>query len=451
MRSRIQHNGFLVRRRTGMVRLFQVVLGMNGLLWASGFAFSPLISSAHCASGYLKPAVNARTLKKAEGYFDDGVELYERQKYRAAMRKFMAAERICPELFLAGYHVGLAHRKMGSEDAAITQLEKLNIRFPENIIAHNDLGVVFASRNNEESDKRAIREFEIAVRNGEDLLQGKEKEIAQVRVDLAMAYANLGALRMKKAKLLDAEKSFRKAVEHYPRAFFGPFGLGNVYFAMRKFGEAKKAYRKAQQIEPNNVSVHIALAKCYLFAPDRNPRFALAELKKVTGDHPPAEVFDLLGDTHALLGNTEEAAVNYVLYLSLPQRRPQTLYKIGVLYYNSGDRKKAKKYLEEFVSEAPDAEQGPLSTAYKLLGDMAREEEDYERAVAHYLKGDRLRGSYFSCHYGLADSYFHLEQYEKAKEYLFLVLNGLPKNGSVEQNELREKASALLNKIPSPQ
>lgn len=446
------HCFFLFRRPSAAAQVLRTLLPVKGLLKMAGVALLFLAEPAFAASGYLKPEVNAKTLKRAEGYFRDGVELYQRVKHRAALRKFLAAERACPELFSAGYHAAISLRKMGNEDAAVTQLKKLNTRFPENIIAHNDLGVIFASKNQEESDRLARVEFEAAVRNGENLLRGKEKKIPQVRVDLAMAYANMGALDLKNSKLTDAEKSFRKAVERYPLAFFGHFGLGNVLFGMKRFDEAKKAYRKAEQIEPNNVGVHIALARCYLSAADKNPRFAIAELKKVPRgprDSPPPEAFDLFGDAYALLGNTEKAIANYTKYLTLPEHNPQTLYKLGALCYNEGNRKEAKKYLGAFVAEAPDDQRELLSTAYKLLGDISSEQEDYEKAIASYLQGSKLRQAYLSCYYGLADSHFHLQQYQKAREYLLLVLKDLPRIGSAEQNKLREKSFALLKRIPS--
>ncbi len=452
MDAKTKDNWLPFRRRAprsaGLVR---TSLAARVLLGLAGFALISVVATAYCASGYFKPEVSEKALRKAEAYHLDGVELYKRGKYRAALRKFSAAERACPELFSAGYHVALVHRAMGNEAAAIAQLKKVNSRFPENVIAHNDLGVIFASKNDRQSNKLAVVEFGVAARNGENLLRGNEKKIPQVRVDLAMVYANFGALQLKSSKLTAAEKSFRKAIGHYPLAFFAHFGLGNVLFAMNRFKEAKTAYRKAQQMEPNNDSVHIALAKCYLLAADKNPRFALAELRKVKDDNPPAELFDLFGDAYALAGDSEKAVASYTRYLGLPQHSPQVLYKLGVLCYNESDRKGAKEYLEEFVAEAPEGRQGLLSTAWKLLGDMASEEKDYEKAVASYLRGSKLRDAYLSCYYGLADSYFHLQQYEKAKEYLLLVLKGLPISGSAEQNKLREKSSALLKRIGSQQ
>jgi len=423
-----------------------ILLNAIGLL-----AFLTFPTASHGASGYLKPSVSERTLKKAEAYFLDGVELYKQHRNRAALRKFMAAERVCPELFSAAYHVALAHRKLGEEQAAIAQLKKLNERFPENVIAHNDLGFIFASKNDQESEKLALAEFETAFRNGENLLLGKEKEIPQVRVDLAMAYANLGALQLKNSKLADALGSYRKAVEHYPQAFFGHFGLGNVLFAMNRFGEAKVAYLKAQQIEPKNTDVRIALARCYLLASERNPRFAISQLEKVQGDNAPAEVFELLGDAHAILGNGERAKKYYARVLPMPGRSPQLLYKLGVVYYNGGNCQQAGRYLQQFVAEAPQNQGGTLPVAYKLLGDIFSEQKDYEKAAVSYLKGTKLRDGYFSCYYGLAECYFQLQQYDKAMEYLVLILNGLSQSGNAEENKLREKAAALLAKIPSPQ
>jgi len=405
--------------------------------------------ATYAASGYLKPDVSEKVLKRAESRFTDGVELYQRRNYRAALRKFIAAEQACPALFTAGYHVALTHRKMRNENAAVAQFKKLISRFPENIIAYNDLGVIHAAKNTEEDTALAISKFQTAIKNGETLLQGKEKEIPQVRVDLAMAYANLGALQFKKSKLVAAEKSFRKAIGHYPHAFFGHFGLGNVLFAMKSFTEAKATYRKAQQIEPNNVNVHIALAKCYLFERDKNPRFALSELRKIKVEDRPPEYFELLGDAYAILENSEEAIRSYKRYAARPGHNPEVLYKLGALYYNDGDFDGAKKCLEDFVAQSPEDSHGSLPTAYKLLGDIAKEEKDYEGALASYEKATKLRDDYLSSYYGLAESCFYLKRYDEARKYLRIILDKLPEKGSAEQDELREKSSALLKKMLS--
>jgi tetratricopeptide (TPR) repeat protein len=416
---------------------------------AMAFSLPLQLPEGHAASGYLKPNVSDRTLNRAQSFFDDGVELYQRKSYRAALRKFLEAEKACPELFAAGYHVALTHRKMKNEEAAVAQLKKLISRFPENIIAYNDLGVIHAGKSTEADTLLAVSKFETAVKNGESLLQGKEKDIPQVRLDLSMAYANLAALQFKNSRFAESEKNFRKAIEHYPHAFFGHFGLGNVLLVMKRFTEAKAAYREAQRVEPDNVNVRIALAKCYLFEPDKNPRFALTELRKIKAEDRPLEYFELTGDAYALLENSDEAIKNYKASLARPGHSPEVLYKLGALYYNTSDFGQAQKYLETFVTQSPEEAQGSLPTAYKLLGDIARGQSDYEKAIAKYDKAAKLRDDYLSAHYGLAESYFHLQRYDEARKHLRLILERLPEKGTAEQDELREKATALLEKMVS--
>jgi len=425
--------------------------GHRALAFAVAAAVTALIpvSSAHGASGYLKPAVDEKILSKAEDRFGDGVELYQRQNYRAALRRFQAAETICPELFAAGYHAALAYKKMGDEKAAVEQLKKVIARFPENIIAYNDLGVIHAGKNIEEDTQLAMSQFETAIRNGENLLQGKEKTVPQVRVDLAMAYANAGGLHLASGRLVEAEKSFRKAVEHHPNGFFGHFGLGNVLLAMKNFTEAKTSYRKAQQIEPKNANVSIALAKCYLRQPDRNPRFAIAELRKVGEPERTAEYYDLLGDAYALLEEREEAVRNYTRSLGMPGHSSEVLYKLGAMYYNQKMYVESRKSLEEYIAQVKEGQQGTSALAHKLLGDIAKEQKDYRTAAANYEKAVSIANSYWSAYYGLGEAFFYLRQYADARKHLHHVLSALPEKGTAEENELREKATELLKKMLS--
>lgn len=415
---------------------------------AAMFALIPL-SPSHAAAGYLKPEVDEKTLSRAEDRFRDGVELYQRQNYHAALRRFQAAETICPELFAAGYHAALAYKKMGDEKAAVEQLNKVIERFPENIIAHNDLGVIYAGRNTDENTQLAISQFETAIRNGEKLLQGKEKAIPQIRIDLAMAYANAGGLHLASGRLVEAEKSFRKAVEHHPHGFFCHFGLGNALLAIRDFTEAKASYRKAQQIEPKNPNVCIALAKCYLGQPDKNPRFAITELRKVEERDHTAEYYELLGDSYSLLQERDEAMRHYRRSLSMTKHTPEILYKLGAIYYNQKKHGESRKSLEEYIARVKDNEQATAALAYKLLGDIAKHDRDYRMAAANYEKAVSIADNYWSAYYGLGEALFYLEQYSEAKKHLDYVLNAIPEKGTTEENELREKATELLKKMLS--
>ena len=416
--------------------------------WATAvFAVLPF-SPAHAASGYLKPAVDEKTLDRAEDRFRDGVKLYQRQNYHAALRRFQAADTICPDLFAAGYHAALAQKKMGDEEAAVEQLKNVISRFPENIIAHNDLGVIYAGRNTEENTRLAMAQFETAIRNGENLLQGKEKAIPQVRIDLAMAYANLGGLHLASSRLVEAETIFRKAIEHHPLGFFCYFGLGNVLLAMENFTEAKTSYRKAQEIEPKNPNVCIALAKCYLRQPDKNPRFAITELRKVEEKNRTAEYYDLFGDSYALLDEREEALRHYRRSLSMTGNTPEVLYKIGAIYYNQKRYGESRKSLEEYVARVKETQPPTAALAYKLLGDIAKKKEDYRTAAANYERAVSIADTYWSAHYGLGEAFFYLKQYADAKKHLHYVLGALPEKGTAEENELRDQTTGLLRKLP---
>jgi tetratricopeptide (TPR) repeat protein len=263
-----------------------------------------------------------------------------------------------------------------------------------------------------------------------------------------MAYANLGGLHLASSRLVDAEKSFRKAVEHYPHGFFCHFGLGNVLLAMKDFTGAKNSFREAQQIEPKNPNVCIALAKCYLRQPDKNPRFAITELRKVEEKNRTAEYYDLLGDSYAFLEEREEAVRHYKRSLSMTGHAPEVLYKLGAIYYNQKRHGESQKFLEEYISRVKDSEQATAALAHKLLGDIAREQEDYKKAAANYKRAVSIADRYWSAHYGLGEAFFYLQQYADARKHLQYVLSALPEKGTTEENELREKTTELLTKMP---
>lgn len=119
------------------------------------------------------------------------------------------------------------------------------------------------------------------LQNSAQLLQQGDLKSAEIEARSAMldkpsrplAYAILGAIRLKEAKYADSAVFLEKAVQLNPRLVGAQLNLGNVYILEGKTSLATARFREVLNIDPRNF----------------NARFALAHLESEAG-HPLASI-----------------------------------------------------------------------------------------------------------------------------------------------------------------
>ncbi|MBU1727218.1 MAG: tetratricopeptide repeat protein, partial [Candidatus Omnitrophica bacterium] len=77
------------------------------------------------------------------------------------------------------------------------------------------------------------------------------------------AYLRLGNSYLRHGKLLEAEKSFKKAIELNPKNDWAYLRLGNLYLEQGKLLEAEKSFKKAIEFTPKNDRIYGALEIIY--------------------------------------------------------------------------------------------------------------------------------------------------------------------------------------------
>jgi tetratricopeptide (TPR) repeat protein len=85
------------------------------------------------------------------------------------------------------------------------------------------------------------------------------KLATQLLPNEARLYAIIGAVDRRTARWQEAESNFKRAVELDPRNFFALMEAGSTFQGMRRYAEAKRLYRQALTIQPNDPFISFTL------------------------------------------------------------------------------------------------------------------------------------------------------------------------------------------------
>jgi tetratricopeptide (TPR) repeat protein len=178
----------------------------------------------------------------------------------------------------------------------------------------------------EKIPEKAQKEFDKATAAGE---QGKTDEaITHLRKAISIhprfvrAHNDLGTFLLAQGNLDEAEDAFRKALTIDPNSFNPLLNLGIVLVHKHSFPEAADRLTKAIAIKPNSPAAHL-YAGLALMATDKSDA-AESNLK-----------------TAYSLGGAKYGV---------------SLYHLGQLYLNHGDRAAALKSFQDYLSAVPDAQ-----------------------------------------------------------------------------------------------
>jgi tetratricopeptide (TPR) repeat protein len=180
-------------------------------------------------------------------------------------------------------------------------------------------------------------------------LKEKVPEKAQKEFDKATAAGAQG-------KTDEAITHLRKAVSIHPTFIRAHNDLGTYLLAEGKLDEAEEAFRKALTLDPNafnpllNLGIVLVHKHTFLEAADR-----LSKALAIEPNSPAAHLY--AGLAFMATDKIDEAESNFKLAYSLGGSKfGVSLYHLGQLYMNRGDRAAALKSFEDYLSVIPDAQ-----------------------------------------------------------------------------------------------
>lgn len=188
--------------------------------------------------------------QRGEALRNLGEEYYRQGDYTSALRELLKAETLYPDDPFLHNDLGLTYRAKKSLDLAVKHFRKaLDIK-PDYAPAKNNLGAVYLDKKEWDT---AIKYF-------------KEVSENMLYATPHIALANLGWAYYNKKEYKLSETYYLKALDLKPKFINAQRGLGLVYIAMGRIGEAKEILEGAVKNYPKFALLYDDLAKVYVLS-----------------------------------------------------------------------------------------------------------------------------------------------------------------------------------------
>lgn len=151
------------------------------------------------------------------------------------------------------YLLGLIEYQSGKVETAVSLILKAITKRPDSADYYYNLGRILESSGKKDS---AVHMFACAIQRKPDYLEAYESMV-RLQPEAAEAHFQLGNLYQGRGMMAAAEKAFRKAVEHKPDFFEAYNNLASIL--EKYFGKSKEAvtfYQQALNIRPKHPGVH---------------------------------------------------------------------------------------------------------------------------------------------------------------------------------------------------
>ena len=177
---------------------------------------------------------------------------------------------------------------------------------------------------------------------------GSTEAASPAAADPAKVLVQQGTVLADEKKYAEAIAKYEEALRLNPGMYLLNGEIGNFYLQMDQPDKAIEAYKKVLEKEPANQSARLAIVTSLLNRKD------IAEAKKI------------------LEGMDVNAITN-----------PNTLYEIGVRFYNAQETKEAIRYWEKAVAMDPKMADAyvQLGAAYVSVGDNEKAKQMLQKAI----------------------------------------------------------------------
>lgn len=230
----------------------------------------------------------------AQWYYNYGLDLYEEENYKQALKEFRKGYHKNPEYALLPYMIGLCYQKLEEFDKAKEAFQETLSLTPEDTDALYNLARLYYNENNLE---KALSYAELADRladePGDDLISCL----------LGLVYEALGRSE-------DAIKAYEKSLSlNLDQPDIGLF-LGQLYTKQQDYPKTIELYRKLLEVNPNHLALNYEISLCLAKVGDWEE--TIRYCKKVTELDPAfSKAYNQLGLAYYCTERLQEAVDTY--------------------------------------------------------------------------------------------------------------------------------------------
>jgi tetratricopeptide (TPR) repeat protein len=232
------------------------------------------------------------------------------------------------------------------------------------------------------AEQAAASGFKALVQN--DLLTAGSmfEDALRRKPDLTVAMLGLADVRVRQRNTTQAEVNIRKALATEPANPDVHTAAGRLYMAMQKYPQAKAAYLKAIELDPQAVLARLDLADLYASV-EKNPKAAIAEYRKALEIKPDLASARMgLGMTLLATGDTKGAISELQEAVKRAPEDAAAWHLLGRVYASDKRYPYAVKALSQSLVLQPDTLAVVLDRGdvYNEMGEDARAASDYALA-----------------------------------------------------------------------
>jgi tetratricopeptide (TPR) repeat protein len=281
----------------------------------------------------------------APAHFNLGLVRQEEGRYEEAIPNFQRALSLQPKLRGANLFLGITEFRLNRLAEAAAAVEKETVAYPKDANAWMWLGVVRLAQDRPEDAAEALDRADKLKPGDQDILYHRGRahllvskdsyaEMFKIdphswRVHRVLAQANAEADRH-----LDAIAEYEAAIKLAPTQPGLHEELGSEYRNANKIPEARQAFQRELEIDPNNV---LARYKLGAIAVEQGDGATGKQLMEAAQREKPglAHMDYNLGRAEMLLGNNDAAAKHFEVTVqsdTTPEVLEQAWYQLGTIY-----------------------------------------------------------------------------------------------------------------------
>ena len=212
--------------------------------------------------------------------------------------------------------------------------------------------------------------------------------------------------------MVEAEASYRRAVEIIPGYAKAHNKLGVVLNDLGRLDEAKEGYNLAVALEPKNAKAHYNLG-ITLKELGRSEEAEVSFRQAILLKPDYAEALNNLGITLKELGRLEDAEAAYMQAIALKRGYADAHNNLGVVLKELGRFDEAVASCKQAIALQPHVAQ-----SHKNLGALFKDLGKFDKAAASYRQAIELKPDYAEAHMHLASIKTFKEQDEQYSKML---------------------------------
>ena len=213
-----------------------------------------------------------------------------------------------------------------------------------------------------------------------------------------------------------------------------------AYIEARDFNGALKELTPAEKLSPHNPQIHHLLGLSYYGKGYKQK--ALDEFKKAIALKPDySDAFNDLGTIYLDMEQWDLAisAFNQALSNILYDKPTNSLYNLGRTYFGKGDYTQAMAVFQEALAKYPRAVLVPLIRHY--MGRTSYALKDIRGATAQFKKSTELAPTYVESYYWLGECYIQSGKLKEARTAFETVMKLAP------DSDISNKSKEILSKM----